>query len=110
MPMLIYKEKLNNDFHNEEVHLAFNCKYTKNGSLKLKDYEPNYFDSGDFRIKVKEVIHNLNVLTFKKYKSQNNGIYYLALLNYFVDQIPSLYSIKFVSNTSESIYYKDEIK
>ncbi|MFA6777855.1 MAG: hypothetical protein WCR80_05440 [Bacilli bacterium] len=44
----------------------------------------------------------------KHYK--NNNIYYLAVLNYFINEIPSLYSIKFESDTSESIFYADELK
>ena len=34
----------------------------------------------------------------------------MALLNYFNDNIPGLYSIKFESKNGDSIYYVNELK
>ena len=110
MPIICYKNKLKIDNYEEKISIAFNCKYDNNNHLKLKNYIPNYFDSGDFRTKIEEAINKLNSNMLKEYKKRNNDILYLSIVNYFIDEIPSIYSIKFESEDSESIYYTDELK
>ena len=105
MPVIIYKEKIKD----EELYFAFDCAYHENGGLYLKNMEPSYFDSGDFRLKIEEAVNNFSDEILEKYMKVNKGVYYLAILNYFVDEIPSIYSIKFVSETSESIYYPSDL-
>ena len=105
MPVIIYKEKLKN----EDLYFAFDCAYHKKGGLYLKNTDSNYFDSGDFRIKIKGAIDKFDDEILEKYMKSNKGVYYLAILNYFLDEIPSIYSIKFSSNTSESIYYPSDL-
>lgn len=106
MPVIIYKEKL----RDEVLYFAFDCAYHENGGLYLKNMEHCYFDSGDFSIKIKDAINNFNNEILEKYMNANKRIYYLAILNYFLDEIPSIYSIKFVSETDESIYYPSDLK
>ena len=106
MPVIIYKTRINGD----ELDIAFDCKYNKNNALKLKNHKPNYFDSGDFRIKVEEASKKLNENILNEYIDKNHGVYCLAILNYFLDEIPSIYSIKFKHCESESIYYSSELK
>jgi len=110
MPVIVYKQELKFDNITEKVHIAFDCEYTSYGSLKIKNFEPDYFDSGDFRIKIEEVIKKFDVEILNKYLKKNNDVYYLAILNYFVNEIPSIYSIKFVNENDETIYYASEIK
>ena len=105
MPVIIYKQKLKD----EDLYFAFDCAYHENGSLYLKNIEPKYFDSGDFYLKIKNAVNNFNNEILEKYMKSNNGVYYLAILNYFLDEIPSIYSIKFVSEKSESIYYPSDL-
>lgn len=110
MPIIAYKEKFNHGTGEEHICLAFNCVYTDTGFLKIKDYQPDYFDSGDFRIKIKEAIKKFNPTIQEEYDKKNKGVYYLGVLDYFVNEIPSIYSIRFESDSSESIYYADELK
>lgn len=110
MPVLCYKHKIKIDEYEQKLSFAFNCTYDNECHLKLKDYTPNYFDSGDFRIKIDESINKLNYDILLEYERKNKGVRYLALLNYFNDNIPGLYSIKFESESGESIYYVDELK
>lgn len=110
MPIICYKNKLKIDNYEEKISIAFNCECGDNNHLKLKNYVPNYFDSGDFRIKIEDAIKKLNNGVLKEYNNKNNGVLYLSILDYFLDEIPSIYSIKFESEDSESIYYSDEIK
>jgi hypothetical protein len=110
MPIICFKQKIQLRGYNENVSFAFNCEYDENFHLKLKDYNPNYFDSGDFRIKIDDAITNLNEDLLLEYENKNNGVFYLALLEYFYDTILGLYSIKFESSSGDSIYYVSEIK
>lgn len=102
MPMIVFKDKLND----QNVDIAFDCKYSK-GSLIVKSGED--FDCGTYKTKIKEAISDFNNELFEDYKAHNNDIACLAILNYFTDKIPELYSIKFEDNSEESIYYKDEL-
>lgn len=110
MPIIAYKTEINVKGYAENICVAFNCEYDQNKLLKLKDYEPNNFDSGDFRIKIGEISEKLSQDVLKQYENKNDGVRFLAILNYFIDNIPSLYSIKFESNSGISIYYASEIK
>jgi len=110
MPVLCYNNKIKIDGYEENISIAFNCEYDDENHLKLKNYTPNNFDSGDFRIKIEEAIKKFNKEALDRYNKNNNGILYLAILNYFLDEIPSIYSIKFISQSGESIYYADELK
>ena len=110
MPVLCFKKKvkINNCF--EIISFAFNCIYDNNYCLKLNDCSSNNFDSGDFRVKIDETIKNLNGEILLEYERKNNGVWHMALLNYFYDNIPGLYSIKFESESGDSIYYVSELK
>lgn len=110
MPIICFKQKLKINNYEEIMSFAFNCVYDDYYHLKLKDHNPNYFDSGDYRIKIDEAINNLNINILSKYDKKNNGIRFMALLNYFYDTIPGLYSIKFESKYGDSIYYVSELK
>jgi hypothetical protein len=110
MPIICFKNKIKINNFEETVSFAFNCIYDNNYHLKLKNYSPNYFDCGDFRIKIDEAINKLNYDILMKYEHKNGGILYMAFLNYFYDEIPSLYSIKFESTSGDSIYYVNELK
>ena len=110
MPIIAYKEKFNHGADKEHICLAFNCVYTDTGFLKLKDYQPDYFSGIDVRIKIKKAINKFTPNIQKEYLDKNQGVYCLGVLDYFVDEIPSIYSIRFESDSSESIYYADELK
>jgi hypothetical protein len=110
MPIIAFKEKLKHGLGEENICIAFNCEYDLRGRLQLKDYHLSQFDSGDFKICIEAAIKKLNANIVKEYEEKNNGIYCLAILNYFVDEIPSIYSIKFESDSSTSIFYADELK
>lgn len=110
MPIICYKNKIKIDNLELNVSFAFNCIYDNQYHLKLKDYEPNYFDSGDFRIKIEKTINKLNYDVLKEYEQKNGGVLYMAFLNYFYDNIKELYSIKFESEDGDSIYYVNELK
>ena len=56
MPIICFREKIKIKDYEETISFAFNCVYDDNFHLKLKDYVPNYFDCGDFRIKVEDTI------------------------------------------------------
>ena len=92
------------------MSFAFNCIYDENYHLKLKDYNPDYFDSGDYRLKLEEAINKLEYDLILKYDRKNNDVRHIALLNYFSDKLPGLYSIKFESISGDSIYYVSELK
>jgi len=89
--------------------LALDCQYTDEGKLKLKNIQPDYFDSGDYRILIEKVFSEINDQLLENYMTKNNGVYYLAILNFLVDKIPGLFSVKFVSSSDESIYYATEL-
>lgn len=108
MPIIAFKNKIKHGKSEEKITIAFNCEYENGNLLMLKNYFPNDFDCGDFRNKIEESIKRFNSKVQEEYENRNNGIYYLAVLNYFLDEIPSIYSIKFESENSESIYYSDE--
>lgn len=109
MPVIIYKKRVK--IIGETLSFAFDCEYDKNTyALKIKNYSPNYFDSGDFRIKIEDAIKNLTIEKLKEYVNKNHDVYYLGILDYFNIQIPGLYSIKFESEYDESIYYTSELK
>lgn len=110
MPILCFKDKIQLKEYEETVSFAFNCVYDDNYHLKLKDYNPNNFDSGDFRIKINDAISKLNTDLLIEYEYKNGGVRLMALLNYFYDRIPELYSIKFESESGDSIYYVNELK
>lgn len=110
MPIIAFKEKLKHGSKEENICVAFNCEYNPEGCLKLKDYNPSDFDGDDFKIYIETAIKKLNPNIVKKYQEKNNQVYCLAILNYFVDEIPSIYSIKFESDSSTSIFYADELK
>lgn len=110
MPIICFTKDLVIDDYKEKVSYAFNCIYDDDYHLKLKDYTLNYFDSGDFNIKIEESISKLNKEVLKQYDERNSGILYMSLLNYFYDTIPGLYSIKFESESGDSIYYVSELK
>lgn len=100
--MIIFKDKLND----QNIDLAFDLKYNKD-SLVFKNNKS--FDFKTYKDKIQNTIKKFDNELFKKYKSKNNDIACLAILNYFTDEIPELYSIKFEDNSEESIYYKDEL-
>lgn len=104
---LIYVLRKINDYE-ETISFSFNCVYNNDYHLKLKDFIPYYFDSGDFRIK--DAIINLNYKLLMDYERKNGDVYFLGVLNYFYDNIPELYSIKFESNSNDSIYYVSDLK
>lgn len=108
MPMIAFKNKIKHGKSEENICVAFNCEYENDGFLKLKNFYPSDFDCGDYRIKIEEAIEKFDSKKQMDYENKNNGVYSLAVLNYFLDEIPSIYSIKFESETSESIYYSDE--
>ena len=60
MPIIAYKEQIKHGNAQEKICLAFNCEYEESGFLRIKNYQPNYFDSGDFRIKIEEAIKRFN--------------------------------------------------
>ncbi len=102
MPMIIFKDKLND----QKISIAFNCEYDDN-TLKIED--GNHFDFGNYKTKIKEAISNFDGELFEDYKAHNNDVACLAILDYFTDKIPDLYSIKFEDDSEESIYYADEL-
>lgn len=110
MPILCFREKLKIKDYEETISFAFNCVYNNDYHLKVKDSIPNYFDSGDFRIKIKDAITNLNYKLLSDYERKNGDVYFLGVLNYFYDNIPELYSIKFESKSGDSIYYVSDLK
>lgn len=110
MPVICFKKKIKIDDYEESISFAFNCIYDENYHLKLKDCISNYFDSGDFRIKIDNAISNLNYELLKEYDQKNGGVRFLGILNYFYDKIPELYSIKFEAEAGDSIYYVSELK
>jgi len=110
LPIIVYKKEIQVDDYKENIHIAFDCGYDEFGHLYLKNYEPNYFDSGDFRLKIDETAKKFSKELLKKYDEKNNGVLYLAILNYFLDEIPSIYSIKFESFDGCSIYYRSDLK
>lgn len=110
MPIICFKKKIKIDDYEELISFAFNCVYDENYHLKLKDCITNYFDSGDFRIKIDDAINKLNYNILMEYDRKNGGVLLMALLNYFYDNIPELYSLKFESEYGDSIYYINELK
>lgn len=110
MPIICFRKNLKIDSYKEKISFAFNCIYNNEYHLKLKDCIPNYFDSGDFDIKVEESINELTNEILRQYEKRNGGVLYMALLNYFYDTIPGLYSVKFESQSGDSIYYVTELK
>ncbi len=110
MPIVCYKNKLKINNIEETLSFAFNCIYDEEYHLKLKDRIPNYFDSGDFKIKIDTAINKLDQNKLMKYDCKNSGILHMAILNYFYDNIPELYSLKFESEYGDSIYYVSELK
>lgn len=110
MPIICFREKIKIKGYEETISFAFNCVYDDNYHLELKDYVPNYFDCGDFRIKIEDAISNLTYDLLMEYDRKNAGVLYMGILNYFYDTIPGLYSIKFESNYGDSIYYVNELK
>lgn len=110
MPILCFREKLKINDYEVTISFAFNCIYNNSYHLNLKDCIPNYFDCGDFRIKIEEAISNLSYELLREYEQKNGEVRFLGILNYFYDNIPELYSIKFESETGDSIYYVSELK
>lgn len=110
MPIICFREKIKIKDYEETISLAFNCVYDDNFHLELKDYVPNYFDCGDFRIKIEDTISKLTYELLMEYDCKNGGVLYMGILNYFYDNIPQLYSIKFESKTGDSIFYTSELK
>lgn len=110
MPVIIYKQRLKHKDVEENISIAFDCKYSEEGGLKLKNFNPDYFDCGDFGIKIEEAIKKFNEDIFEEYKKRNKGIYCLAIVNYLIDEIPGIYSVKFEGKNDETIYYADEIE
>jgi len=106
MPIIVYKKKIEINNRVENISIAFNTKQTEHG-LVLKDFEPNYFDSGDFRIKIDELCNNFKGDVLNKYLE--NKIYCLGIVRYFYDNMPCIFSIKFESENDETIYYKDDL-
>ena len=60
MPIICYKNKLKIDNYEENISTSFNCEYDDDNHLKLKNNTSNYFDSGDFRIKIEDAIKKLD--------------------------------------------------
>ncbi len=110
MPMIMYKEKIKYNSTNDNITIAFDCEYDDDYHLKLKNFEPNYFDSGDYRIKIEKVARKFDSKIMEQYRKKCHGVDFLAISKYFIDEIPAIYSIKFESVDSESIYYSDEIR
>ena len=110
MPILCFKKKVKINDYQETMSFAVKCIYDDNYHLKLMDVSSNNFDGGDFRIKIDEAINNLSYDILSDYDKKNNGVLYMAFLNYFYDNMPELYSIKFESDSGDSIYYADELK
>ena len=110
MPIICFKKKVEVNDYKESISFAFNCIYDENYHLKLEDYMPGNFDCGDFRIKIDDAVNKLNYDTLMEYERKNGGVLFLAFLNYFHDNIPELYSLKFESENGDSIYYVAELK
>ena len=110
MPIICFKNNFKINNIEETISFAFNCEYDDNYHLKLKDYTPNYFDCGDFRIKIEDTISKLTYELLMEYDHKNGGVLNLAYLDYFYDNIPELYSLKFESKSGDSIYYVNELK
>lgn len=109
MPIITYKKKLNINSIDYKLTFAFKCCYDNEKHLYLKDYEQSYFDSGDFNIKIDNAIKKFDEISLDKYLENNNNVLLLAILNYFIDLIPSIYYIKFEDESMEDIYYKDDL-
>jgi len=45
-----------------------------------------------------------------EYVCKNGGVLCMEILNYFYDNIPQLYSIKFEAKSGDSIFYASELK
>lgn len=103
MPIIVFKDKLND----QKIDIAFNCEY-EDGSLVLESSE-EHFDCGTYKTKIKEAIDNFSDELFEDYKAHNDDIACLAILDYFTDKIPDIYSIKFIDDEEESVYYTDEL-
>lgn len=110
MPIICFREKIKVDSFEETLSFAFNCVYDDNYHLKLKDYVPNHFDSGDFRNKIEDAINKLTYDLLMEYDRKNGGVLCMGILNYFYDNIPELYSIKFEAKSGDSIFYVSELK
>ena len=108
MPVIVYKKKLEVNGNIENISIAFNTKQTESG-LVLKDYEPNYFDSGDFRIKIDELCNNFKGDILNKYLDEMLRDGLIDEVKYFYDNLPCIFSIKFESDNDETIYYKDDL-
>lgn len=110
MPIICFRKKVKIEDYEEIISFAFNCIYDANYHLKLKDYVPNYFDCGDFRIKIEDAINKFTKDLLMEYDKKNGGVLCMAILNYFYDKIPELYSIKFEAESGDSIFYVSELK
>ena len=109
MPVIIYKQKLKYKDIEENISISFDCRYSEEGGLKLKNFVPDYFDSGDFRIRIGLAMEKFNEYILREYMMKNRGIYCLAIVNYLIDEIPGIYYVKFEAEHDETIYYADEI-
>jgi len=107
MPVICIKSKIKIEEFEENISIAFICKQDSNYHLKVNN---DYFDSGDYRIKIENLIKKLDKKILDEYNEKNKGVLYLALVNYFLDYIPNIYSIKFESEDGDSIYYAEEYK
>lgn len=110
MPVLCYRKKLKIDTYEENLSFAFNCAYDDDYFIVLKDCVPNDFESCNIRISIDEATDKLNNDILMEYTNKNGGIRYLAILNYFYDHLPGLYSIKYESSQGDSIYYVSDLK
>lgn len=108
MPIICFRKKLKINNYEETISLAFNCVYDENNHLKFNN-TLNSFDSGNMRIKIDELGNKLTYDLLLEYDKNNKDVRYLAILNYFYDNIPELYSIKFESNDGDSIYYISDL-
>ena len=108
MPILGYKKNFKNikTLSNDLFIINFNLKYTKSGSLSIKDKNIKYFDVGDFHYLIDKVFDDFDEKTLKEY---DNGIYILSICKYLIDKIPGIYSIVYETNNMIDTYYKDEI-
>lgn len=113
MPIIVYNNKLKNHIkkdRTENISFAFDCAYNEKNYLTLKNFEPNYFDFDSWKFKIEEAIAKFDEKLQKEYEEKNEGVYYLGVLDYFSTEIPSLYSLKFIDEIGETIYYTNELK
>ena len=78
MPIICFREKIKIKHYEAIVSFAFNCIYDDNYHLKLRDYVPNYFDSGDFRNLIEKTFDNFTASSLMSTSADNGSTYIVA--------------------------------